>query len=244
MTIPDHNNSPPELSVVILCYRAGKQIERFVEDVMVCLAGEMDNWEIILVGNYMPHDSDSTPGIVRKIAAKNSRVKAVIREKEGMMGWDVRSGFRAATGKIIALIDGDGQMPGKDVIRAYRIMKTANCHMVKTYRTIRHDGRYRRNLSRIYNAFFRLLFGGFDVRDINAKPKLIAREAYDRLQLKSDDWFIDAEIMIQSRRLGLKVIEIPSVFYALKDRRSFVRAPAIFEFMKNLIIARFREFSR
>jgi glycosyltransferase involved in cell wall biosynthesis len=244
VTISDQVNTGPELSVVILCYRAGKQIAPFVEDVMACLAAEMDNWEIILVGNYMPHVPDTTPDVVRKIAARDSRIKAVARKKRGMMGWDVRSGFEAATGKIIALIDGDGQMPGTDVIRAYRVMKRENCHMVKTYRTIRHDGRYRRTISRIYNALFGLLFGGFEVRDINAKPKLIAREAYDNLQLKSNDWFIDAEIMIQSRRLGLKVIEIPSVFYALKNRRSFVRVPAILEFIKNLIVARFREFIR
>ena len=244
MTICDQNSNPPELSVVILCYRAGKQISSFVEDVVACLAGEMDHWEIILVGNYMAHVPDSTPEVVRGIAAMDSRIKAVVREKEGMMGWDVRSGFGAASGKIIGLIDGDGQMPGKDLIRAYRVMKREKCHMVKTYRTIRHDGRYRRAISRIYNAVFRLFFGGFDVRDINAKPKLIAREAYDKLQLKSDDWFIDAEIMIQSRRFGLKIIEIPSVFYALKNRRSFVRVQAILEFIKNLILARLREFGR
>lgn len=235
---------PAELSVVILCYRAGEQVEPFVEDVMARLAGEMDNWEIILVGNYMPGDPDPTPRVVCDIAAKDRRIKAIAQKKEGMMGWDVRSGFGAATGQVIALIDGDGQMPGKDIMRAYGVMQKENCDMVKTYRMVRHDGAYRRFISRVYNAVFRLLFGGLSVRDINAKPKLIARAAYEKLQLKSDDWFIDAEIMIQSRRLGFRVVEIPAVFYALKNRRSFVRIPAILEFIKNLILARFREFIR
>lgn len=244
MTVTCKNEMPPELSVVILCYRAGRQVEPFVDDVVACLARDMDNWEIILVGNYMPCAVDPTPQVVCEMAARDSRIKAIARKKEGMMGWDVRSGFGAATGKIIALIDGDGQMPGNDIMRAYRVMQKENCDMVKTYRMVRYDGRYRRVISRVYNAVFCLLFGGLSVRDINSKPKLIAREAYEKLQLKSDDWFIDAEIMIQSRRLGFRVVEIPAVFYALKSRRSFVRIPAILEFIKNLIMARLREFVR
>jgi glycosyltransferase involved in cell wall biosynthesis len=244
MTGARQNGMPPELSVVILCYRAGRQVAPFVEDVMACLDRELDNWELILVGNYMPCAPDPTPEVVCEIAAKDSRIKAISRKKEGMMGWDVRSGFVAATGKVIALIDGDGQMPGKDIMRAYQVMQRKNCDMVKTYRVARYDGQYRRTISRVYNAVFRLLFRGFEVRDINAKPKLIAREAYGKLKLKSNDWFIDAEIMIQSRRLGFNVVEIPAVFYELKNRRSFVRAPAILEFIKNLVMARLREFFR
>jgi len=242
MIVTKPNGMLPELSVVILCYRAGLQVAPFVDDVVACLDRDMDNWEIVLVGNYMPCVLDPTPEVVCGIAARDPRIKAVARKKEGMMGWDVRSGFRAATGKVIALIDGDGQMPGKDIMRAYQVMQKENCDMVKSYRMVRYDGAYRRTISRVYNAVFRLLFGGVTVRDINAKPKLIARDAYEKLQLKSDDWFIDAEIMIQSRRLGFRVVEIPAVFYALKNRRSFVRIPAILEFIKNLIAARLREF--
>ncbi len=244
MTIAFKSAMPPELSVVILCYRAGKEAEPFVEDVIACLDRVVKHWEIILVGNFISGALDPTPGIVSEIAAGDFRIKAITLKKEGMMGWDVRSGFEAATGEIIALIDGDGQMPGKDIIRAYRMIKREDCHMVKTYRMVRYDGPYRRIISRVYNAVFRLLFAGLSVRDINAKPKLITREAYEKLQLKSDDWFIDAEMMIQSRRLGFRIVEIPTAFYALKNRRSFVRIPAIFEFIKNLTVARFREFGR
>ena len=39
-----------------------------------------------------------------------------------MMGWDARMGLLAATGDTIALIDGDGQMPAKDIIRVHNVM--------------------------------------------------------------------------------------------------------------------------
>tara|TARA_B100001964_G_C14022009_1_gene504320 strand:+ start:24 stop:125 length:102 start_codon:yes stop_codon:yes gene_type:complete len=32
-----------------------------------------------------------------------------------MMGWDAISGIKAASGDVVALIDGDGQMPPNDI---------------------------------------------------------------------------------------------------------------------------------
>jgi glycosyltransferase involved in cell wall biosynthesis len=232
----------PSLSVIILCYRGGEDVKKFVEEVVSCLEREIDDWQIILVGNYLEGANDITPHVVRKIAESDERIWAVTKVKKGMMGWDVRSGFAEATGEVMALIDGDGQMTGRDIVRAYRVMRNEGCDMVKTYRVKRHDGLYRRIISRAYNLIFRILFGRFEIRDVNSKPKVITRTAYAKLNLKSDDWFIDAELMIQACRLRLSVIEIPCVFYDLKGRRSFVRFPAVFEFIKNLIVARIKEF--
>ena len=232
----------PELSIVILCYRAGGNVRKFVDEAVACLEKEIDTWQIVLVGNYLPDSNDITPQVVQEIAGSDDRIEAITIVKEGMMGWDVRSGFAETTGEVIALIDGDGQMAFKDVIRGYRLLNHESCDIVTTYRAERHDGFYRYLVSRIYNLVFCLLFRGLNIRDINSKPKLIRRSAYDKLNLKSNDWFVDAEIIIQARRLQFKVREIPVVFYDLKTRRSFVRAPAILEFIKNLILARIREF--
>ena len=54
------------------------------------------------------------------------------------------------------------------------------------------------------------------------------------LDLSSDDWFIDAEIVIKATRAQMKVVELPVVFYANEERSSFVRASAIWEFIVNL----------
>lgn len=231
-----------ELSVVILCYRAGRSVEKFVRETVACLDEEINNWQIVLVGNYFQETNDITPLVVRELAEKDHRIKALTRVKEGMMGWYVRSGFAEATGNVVALIDGDGQMTGQDIVRAYRVLKREPCDIVVTYRTVRHDGFYRYVISKVYNLVFRILFSGLNVRDINSKPKLITRRAYNRLHLSSDDWFVDAEIMIQARRLRFKVREIPVTFYELKTRKSFVKPPAIIEFIRNLVFARIKEF--
>jgi hypothetical protein len=81
------------------------------------------------------------------------------------------------------------------------------------------------------------------VRDVNAKPKMFTRRVYEQLELTSDDWFIDAEIMIKARRFVWKVAEVPTVFYKNLQRQSYVRFGAVFEFIKNLAGARLQEFA-
>lgn len=70
----------------------------------------------------------------------------------------------------------------------------------------------------------------------------MTREAYKKLKLISDDWFIDAEVMIQARRFAFKIGEIPTVFEENIERHSFVKISTILEFIKNLVCYRLREF--
>lgn len=86
-----------------------------------------------------------------------------------------------------------------------------------------------------------ILFFPIAGTDMNAKPKIVTREAYEKLRLESNDWFIDAEIMIQARRHNFRIGEVPTEFYAHKDRPSFISFRAIWEFIKNLIRYRWKE---
>jgi glycosyltransferase involved in cell wall biosynthesis len=232
----------PDISVVLLCYRSEKEIYLFVDRLKSSLEDFSSNWEIVLVGNYIEGIPDKTPEIVQEIADKEERIIAVTQVKEGMMGWDMHCGLDAAQGKTIAVIDGDGQMPLEDVGRVYKALIDQNMDMVKTFRTDRQDGFYRRTISKVYNLIFNLIFPGMDLHDVNSKPKIIKREFYERMHLESDDWFADAEIMIQARRLKMNILEIPTTFHKILSRPSFVKPWAILEFIFNLFIYRLREF--
>lgn len=235
-------NNPLVLSVVILCYKAGEPIVDFVAETQRCIASLCDSYEIILVANYFENTNDTTPQVVKRMAANDAHIKYVAKPKEGMMGWDMRSGLEQATGKYICVIDGDGQFPIESIENCYKHIATDKYDLVKTYRVKREDGIYRKTISVVYNFLFTLLFPGLNSKDINSKPKLFTKVAYDKFKLESDDWFIDAEIMIKARRLKLRVFDFPVEFSKLEDRKSFVKFGAIFEFMLNLFIYRIKEF--
>jgi hypothetical protein len=86
------------------------------------------------------------------------------------------------------------------------------------------------------------MFPGLKVRDINSNPKIMKREIYEQLTLKDNGWFIDAEILIQARRHGWEIAEVPSAFHEIRYRPSFVKLVAILEFLGNLIWYRMIEF--
>ena len=196
------------------------------------------SWELVLVGNYIEGSDDETPQVVTKLAESSDNIRTVIRPKQGMMGWDMRMGLDAARGTYIGVIDGDGQFPPESIIACLLKCELEDLDLTKTYRVIRDDGLYRRLISTVYNALFSLLFG-FKVRDINSKPKIIRRDKYELLQLESDDWFADAEIVIRARELGLKIGETPVHFSINDNRGSFVKPKAILEFSSNLLRYRF-----
>jgi glycosyltransferase involved in cell wall biosynthesis len=200
------------------------------------------SYELVLVANYKPEMKgiDMTPEIVRAFAQSDPRIVAVARTKEGMMGWDMRSGLEKATGETIAVIDGDGQMPPEDVVKVYDALMLHKSDMAKTYREHRFDGTKRVIISKVYNFLFRILFPKLKVRDVNSKPKIFTREALSKLNLTSDGWFIDAEMIINAGRKGLTVVEVPTDFYIKKDGVSLIGTAAIFEFIKNLLLFRIR----
>ncbi len=229
-------NNKPSLSIVILCYRSEEGIIGFIRAVEDELRIEgLEDYELVLVANYIAGRSDKTPDIVRQVASENPRVVPVIMEKHGGMGWDVISGFGAAKGAVVALIDGDGQMPPKDIVRLWRVLKSGEFDFVKTFRKQRLDGSHRIFVSRWYNWLFHVLFPTSPYRDINSKPKLNTRKSLEQMQHHCLGWFLDGEIMLEVRRLDLSFAEVPTVFNNNEWRANFVNWKTALEMVSSMI---------
>jgi glycosyltransferase involved in cell wall biosynthesis len=232
--------APPELSAIVLCYRAGESIGFVIGPLHGELSASGTRFEMVLVANYDRSD-DCTPEVVRDFAAHHENVRTVIEPKAGAMGWDMRTGLAAATGDYLVVIDGDAQNPIGDVLRMYREMRRTRVDVMKGRRTSRFDGPYRRLVSFGYNLMFAVLFHTRGLWDINGKPKGMTRAAYEQLGLTSDDWFIDAEIVLNARRAEMRVAELPVTFNRNEERASFVRPSAIVEFLRNMLRRRMRQ---
>lgn len=229
-----------DLSVVVLGYQSKEILREFIIQIIGELS-EIDDikYEIVLVVNYN-NESDPTLKIAQSITNDFSNINLLSLKKRGGMGWDMRKGLEVAKGDYICVIDGDGQMPASDIAIVYQLIIAGKYDLVKTYRAIRHDGWIRKVMTKTYNLLFNLLFRPeIVINDVNAKPKIFSREVYNRFDLKSDDWFTDAEIMIQAISLKLKISEISTVFYKNERRSSFINFQTVFEFIYNLFYHRF-----
>lgn len=236
----EFQNKDIELSVVVLCYHAETFIESFVHQLIQEISTLHIQYELVLVGNYDKNTIDKTPEIVKNIAKEKQNIKVLTHEKKGGMGWDMRSGLSVASGRYIAVIDGDAQMPSSDIPLVYQLIKAGNYDLVKTYRSKRYDGIIRIILSKVYNITFNLLYwNALPLKDINSKPKIFTKTAYNKMQLRSNDWFTDAEIMIEALKHKMKICEVSTVFYKNERRSSFVGISTVFEFIYNLFYYKF-----
>jgi glycosyltransferase involved in cell wall biosynthesis len=228
---------PPELSAIVLAYRSGASLVRVAEPLDESLRNSGIPYELVIVANYWPGEDDDTPAVAKAFARNRPHVRVVAREKQGAMGWDMRLGLSTSQGANLVVIDGDAQNPVDDVVRAFRLLVDTGSDVVKGRRVERHDGVYRRVQSAVYNALFLAFFRTWGLWDINGKPKGMTRSAYERLELAADDWFIDAEIVLNARAHGLRLVELPVVFYRNDERASLVRPSAIAEFARNMLRA-------
>ena len=131
-------------------------------------------------------------------------------------------------------------MPVSDIGTVYSVIRTGQYDIVKTFRVYRYDGVVRKVLSSIYNFMFRILYQPkFPLHDVNSKPKILTRKAYEQMNLISSDWFTDAEIMIQAIAMNMRICQISTVFYKNERRKTFVGFGTIWEFIFNLFYHRF-----
>jgi glycosyltransferase involved in cell wall biosynthesis len=222
---------------VVLCYRAEEQARRVVIPLYAELERARVPYELILVANYWSPD-DRTPEVAEELADGRDTVRVVAKPKQGGMGWDFRSGLREARGSYIVVIDGDGQVPIEYALDTYVLLKESGAAVSKGRRILREDGTVRTITSLGYNLIFRLLFRTRGLWDVNGRPKGLTREACERMALRTDDWFTDAEILLKARKQGLSVVELPVRFLTNEARGSFVGLDTVWEFVRNMTLWR------
>ncbi|MGH3079769.1 MAG: glycosyltransferase family 2 protein [Gaiellaceae bacterium] len=226
--------TPTELSVVALCFRAEEHLAAFAEPLSSALEAAGVQYELVLVANYWPESGDTTPEQAKTFAERHPNVVVVADPKQGAMGWDLRSGLEATRGRYLVYLDGDGQVPGPAVLDVFRRLRSTGAHVVKGRRHMREDGSIRTITSLGFNLLFRLLFRSGPLWDVNGQPKGMTRAAYERLDLRTDDWFTDAEILLKAKAAGMTVEEVTVQFLPKGEGASHVGLNTVWEFLANM----------
>jgi glycosyltransferase involved in cell wall biosynthesis len=226
--------TPTELSVVALCFRAEEHLAAFAEPLSSALDAAGVPYELVLVANYWPQSGDKTPERAKTFSERHPNVVVVAEPKQGAMGWDLRSGLEASTGRYLVYLDGDGQVPGPAVLDVFRRLRSTGADVVKGRRHVREDGSVRTITSLGFNLLFRLLFRTGPLWDVNGQPKGMTRAAYERLGLRTDDWFTDAEILLKAKAAEMTVEEVTVRFLPKGEGASHVGFGTVWEFLGNM----------
>lgn len=220
----------------VLCYNEAKSIPGIIQTLAEVrrLLSACD-LRVLLIDNG---SKDATVEAIADIEREYSFVRHYSIPVNQGYGYGVRMGLGQLSGDVVGFMWGDNQFDAK-ILKPMidTFFEKPKVQVVKTYRVKRYDGRFRLLVSKIYQLLFRMLYGIY-THDINSGPKLFRADFLKGLQpLRSNDWFIDAELMIKSTRKcePSQVVEFPITFYPRKFGKSNVKFSTCFQFLCNLI---------
>jgi glycosyltransferase involved in cell wall biosynthesis len=166
--------------------------------------GEIGDYEILIVDDA---STDATATIANELAADDPRVRVVHHRANRRLGGCIKTGFANATGDLVLYTDADLPCDLAELRKACRLLRYYRADIVSAYRHDRTgEGARRVVYSWIYNWLVTLAFD-LHIRDVNFAFKLCRRSIFDKLELKSEGSFIDAELLIRAQGLGYRVIQ-------------------------------------
>ncbi len=162
--------------------------------------------EVVLVDG---HSTDDTVAVARALWPG---VRVVQQQGRGK-GAALRSGFAAASGEIIVMLDADGStdpreipafigalLAGADFVKGSRFLQGGGTADMPLYRQLGNGG---------LTLAVRMLFGG-NFSDLCYGYNAFWRRVLPQLDLDGDGFEIETMMNVRALRAGLKVAEVPS----------------------------------
>jgi glycosyltransferase involved in cell wall biosynthesis len=134
-------------------------------------------------------------------------VRVVHHQQNQKLGGALKSGIAAARADLILYTDADLPCDIAELRKALRFLRLYQADVVSAFRMCRTgEGALRAIYSFGYNWLVRALFG-LRVRDVNFAFKLFRRRVVERVALRSQGSFIDAELLAKAQRRGCRIVQ-------------------------------------
>ncbi|MEA3459775.1 MAG: glycosyltransferase family 2 protein [Chloroflexota bacterium] len=225
----------PSISIILPAYNEEKNVGQAIISAVEAMESLAADYEVIVVDDG---SEDGTSEVVKKLMARHPRVKLIRHPANRGYGGALRSGFEAATKRLLFFTSSDNQYNVAEVARLLPFIEEAD--LVIGYRAHRSDPLIRRLFAWGWGLLVNLLFG-YVARDVDCAFKLFRRGVLDRVPLASEGAMIDTELLVGARRKGLKTREVPvSHFPRLAGRQTGARLDVILRAFRDLASFRWR----
>ncbi|MGC9261380.1 MAG: glycosyltransferase [Phycisphaerae bacterium] len=204
---------PESVSVVVPVRNESGNIEALLRRLPLLA----DRQEVIFVEGHSTDDTWST--VQRAVAAYRGPMTLSALQQPGRGKGDaVRTGFTAATGEILLIIDGDLSVSPEELPRFTDAIHRNRCEFANGSRMIYPmEDQAMQFLNMIANKCFGILFTfllGQPLRDTLCGTKVLRRSDYARIAANRAyfgefDPFGDFDLLFGAARLNLKIMDVP-----------------------------------
>lgn len=240
-----------KLSIIITCYNEAKTIEEVISRISrVVLPKEITKKEIVIVDDC---STDNSRNILKDIEQKRAEatdpsldVKFIYQQKNTGKGGALRTGIKEAIGDFIIFQDADMELDPDEIIKLFGPILSGEADMALGSRFL---GKTRQYLTKNYfkylvaNKIINLIFNVLylpHLTDVNCGYKLFKKEVIKGINLVSDQFEIEVEIIAKVLKKGYKIREVP-VSYTPRTvmQGKKIRARHAFRMINTMIKFRF-----
>jgi dolichol-phosphate mannosyltransferase len=209
----------PSLSLVLPAYNEAPNIEAAVERCLAVVPPLAAEFEVIVVDDG---SSDETAQIAQRLVDEHHpRVRLLRHARNRGYGAAIANGFREARSELLFYTDADNQFDVGEL--EWFLPLIVEYDVVVGFRVYRYDKVSRSLMSWCYNRLVNLLFR-VRVRDIDCAFKLFRREVVEKVDVETDDFFVDTELVARARKWNFRIIEKGVRHYPRTAGETTVRA--------------------
>jgi glycosyltransferase involved in cell wall biosynthesis len=198
----------PLVTVVVPCFNEEETLEPTLDELCGVLREAEFTWEVLIVDDG---SHDRSAAITTRYSEEQEPRVGLLRHRTNQgSGQAIWTGIQAGRGKFVIYVPADGQFDHGEIPR-FVAAAQEGADIVIGHRLSRDDYTlYRRASSFVFLQLCNTLFD-HQFQDVNW-VHLWRREIFDRIEPRSRGVFFLEEILVRTRALGGRVVEVPSVY--------------------------------
>jgi glycosyltransferase involved in cell wall biosynthesis len=229
----------PEISLIIPAYNEEKSIQEVITKSAQTMNKLSLLYEIIVVDDG---STDNTEEVARQSLPQ---ITVISNKKNRGKGYSIRRGVDYARGSIILTIDSDGEHNPREIpLLLLPVLKGVD--IVSGSRFLQGKEPVTTKLNYIGNTFFNLsimLLTGRRVSDSQTGFRAMKKDVFEKMNLISEGYEIEAEITVKSLLNGFSFLEVPVKITRRKHSVSKIKIlPDSKKILTTLIKASFSDF--
>jgi len=190
-------------SIVIPAYNEADDIEVVVKAIL-----KLGDIEVIISDDG---STDGTGKVARELA-KRENVQ-LVSDENGGKGAAIKRGLEIANGNILGFLDADMSAHPKELLKLFKEIDVGadvaigSRDLPESFIPIKQPV-HRRFLGKVYRTFTRKLFG-IDIMDFQCGLKVFKREVWENIEVQTNGFAFDTELIARASKLGYKIKEVP-----------------------------------
>lgn len=225
-------------SVSFFCpaYNDAGNLPELIPTVSEFLNKHAEKYEIVIIEDGSP---DKTGEVADDLAKKIPNVRVVHHIKNKGYSATLKEGFETGKYDYVMYTDGDNQYNIYDLESNLHLLDTND--VLAGYAIKKAVSNFRKFQSWVHNTLINIIFLSH-YRDINCALKIFKKPILDKITINSNPYgaFIDAELILKSRKLGAKIAQFPVVHYERKSGIASGSKPkVVWNTFKDMIKLRF-----